>query len=64
MSKHFHPVRDWEREMKKRILRGAALLIVIFVSARIGTAQALYGSITGNVTDSSGALVVSRDLTP
>jgi hypothetical protein len=43
--------------MKKRNLRGAALLIVIFVSARIGTAQALYGSITGNVTDSSGALV-------
>jgi hypothetical protein len=52
------PVQDLEREeMKNRILRDSAILIVIFIIARMGVAQALYGSITGNVTDSSGALV-------
>lgn len=48
--------------MKKRIPREAAILIMIFAMTRTGAAQALYGSITGNVTDSSGAVVAGANV--
>jgi carboxypeptidase family protein/TonB-dependent receptor-like protein len=48
--------------MKMRFLREAALLIMIFGIARIGAAQALYGSITGNITDSSGGLIAGANV--
>jgi hypothetical protein len=55
-------LRQFIRQLPRRSMRIGAPLAAMLVALTITTtarAQVLYGSITGNVTDSSGAVVAT-----
>jgi Carboxypeptidase regulatory-like domain len=47
----------WQQERTKLIVFALVLLMLVFCCTGSGLAQVLYGSLTGTVTDTSGAAV-------
>jgi len=47
----------WQQERTKLIVSALVLLMLVFCCTSPGLAQVLYGSLTGTVTDTSGAAI-------
>lgn len=63
MTKIFKQDANRGRWHGNRNLRALLLLAILWVSGSVASAQVLYGSVTGNVTDKSGAFVTSASVT-